>query len=47
MYYYGYQNYAAGVIGILVLAVALTLDCVVLAAFVLLIGTNLYYERRM
>ena len=30
-----------------VLAVALTLDCVVLAAFVLLIGTNLYYERRM
>ena len=24
MYYYGYQNYAAGVIGILVLAVALT-----------------------
>ena len=30
MYYYGYQNYAAGVIGILVLAVALTALLVVL-----------------
>ena len=30
MYYYGYQNYAAGVIGILVLAVALTALRVVL-----------------
>lgn len=30
-----------------VLAVALTLDCVVLAAFVLLIGANLYYEKKL
>lgn len=30
-----------------VLAVALTLDCVVLAAFVLLIGANIHYEKRL
>lgn len=30
-----------------VLAVALTLDCVVLAAVVLLIGANIHYEKRL
>lgn len=30
-----------------VLAVALTLDCVVLAAFVLLIAANIHYEKRL
>ena len=40
MYYYGYQNYAAGVIGILVLAVALT------ALLVVLVGVGVFFANR-